>query len=135
MIIQYKKENLSDIDINITSWDIIFLYGDLAAGKTTLSKHIIQNILWYHGDVVSPTYTYYNKYWENIYHFDLYRLSQYDEFFAIWWEEILDNSENIVLIEWPELVKTYYKPTIEIFLTKTDHDDERQIEIRYAKNR
>ncbi|MBT3728584.1 hypothetical protein HOF65_00670 [bacterium] len=41
--------------------------------------------------MISPTYTYYNKY-NNIYHFDLYKLKSYDEFFAIGGEDILDNN-------------------------------------------
>jgi len=80
--------------------------------------------------VRSPTYTYYNKYGKNIYHFDLYRLSHYDEFFAIGGEEILDNEENISLIEWPELIGSYFKPTIEIFIQKTHQENEREIEIK-----
>jgi tRNA threonylcarbamoyladenosine biosynthesis protein TsaE len=68
------------------------LKGDLGAGKTTLSKHILQNILGITDDITSPTYTYYNRYGDN-YHFDLYRISKYDEFFAIGGEDVLDNLE------------------------------------------
>ena len=53
--------------------------------------------MWYNWSITSPTYTYYNKYtldnFINIYHYDLYRLKDYDEFFAIWWEDILDNND------------------------------------------
>ena len=59
----------------------------------------------------------------------MYRLKNYDEFFAIWWEEILENSDNISLIEWPEIIGKYFSPTIEIFLRKTQNEDEREIEI------
>lgn len=133
MITIYKKDQLSDLCLDINPWDIIFLHWDLAAGKTTLSKHIINNILQKPQEVHSPTYTYYNKYEPNIYHFDLYRLGNYDEFFAIGWEEILDNEQNISLIEWPNIIQKYYKPTIEIFLSKTQNEDERQIEIKYHR--
>ena len=98
MITIYKKEALCDFSLDIQAWDIIFLHWDLAAGKTTLSKHIINNILQKPQEVHSPTYTYYNKYEPNIYHFDLYRLGDYDEFFAIGGEEILDNEANVSLI-------------------------------------
>lgn len=67
---------------------------------------------------------------QNIFHFDLYRLQKYDEFFAIGGEEILDTPENISFIEWPEILEKYYKPTLEIFLRKTDNPDEREIEIK-----
>ncbi len=129
MFKKYFLEEIQNIELNLEPWDIIFLHWDLASGKTTLSKHIIGNILWVSNEVISPTYTYYNKYGENIYHFDLYRLSHYDEFFAIGWEEILENSNNISLIEWPEIIGTYFSPTIEIFLRKTQKENEREIEI------
>lgn len=129
MVRKYFLSDLKNIKLDIQKGDIIFLHGDLASGKTTLSKHIIGNILWISDEVISPTYTYYNKYWKNIYHFDLYRLSNYDEFFAIWGEEILENSDNISLIEWPEIIGKYFSPTIEIFLRKTENEDEREIEI------
>jgi len=128
MLQKYSLDNLKDLQIPINKPCIVFLKGDLGAWKTTLSKYIINNILWIKEDVTSPTYTYYNKY-NDVYHFDLYRLQDYDEFFAIWWEDILDNNEGVILIEWPELLEKYYKPDIEIILKKTDIEDEREIEI------
>lgn len=133
MFKKYFLNEISSIKIDIKHWDIIFLHGDLASGKTTFSKHIINYLLWISSEVRSPTYTYYNKYWNYIYHFDLYRLQNYDEFFAIGWEEILDNFENISIIEWPELIANYFKPTIEIFFNKTENDWERELKIIYHK--
>lgn len=130
MFKRYNLDEINTINFVLKPWDIVFLNGDLASWKTTLSKHIINNILKVNKDVISPTYTYYNKYADNIYHFDLYRLKNYDEFFAIWGEEILDNPENICIIEWPELIKKYYSPTLEIYLNKTENEFERDIEIK-----
>lgn len=129
MFKKYLLEKIKDINIDLIPWDIVFLYWDLGSWKTTLSKHIINDNLLVKWDVTSPTYTYYNKYKDNIYHFDLYRLSNYDEFFAIGWEEILDNKDNISIIEWPEIIKNHFKPTIEIYLRKTDNEMEREIKI------
>ncbi len=134
----YKENNLIDLPLDIKIPNLIFLYGDLWAGKTTLSKYIINNILWFKGNVKSPTYTYYNKYigeawiykWKIIHHFDLYRLKNYDEFFAIGGEEILDNNEWIILVEWPEILEGYYNADIIIKLQKNDNEDEREIEVK-----
>lgn len=126
----YKLDEIWKINIDLSSPKIIFLKGDLWAGKTTLSKHIINNLIWISDDVKSPTYTYYTKYWDN-YHFDLYRLNNYDEFFSIWWEEILDNNNWIILIEWPEIIEKFYKADLIIQLKKTWKDDEREIIISY----
>jgi len=123
---------MNSLDIKINKPSLIFLKGDLWAWKTTISKYIINELLWNNSSITSPTYTYYNKY-NDIYHFDLYRLNNYDEFFAIWGEDILDNNNWVIIIEWPELIEKYYSPDIEIVLTKTNNDDEREIEINYKK--
>jgi len=132
MKIKYSINNISSLDISINKPSLIFLKWDLWAWKTTISKYIINNILDLKCDVTSPTYTYYNKY-NDVYHFDLYRLKSYDEFFAIWAEDILDNNEWIILIEWPDIIEKYYKPDIEIILKKWNTDNEREIEIIYKK--
>lgn len=130
---KYCIDQIKSLKININKPNIIFLRWDLWAGKTTLSKHIINDILWVKESVTSPTYTYYNRYdsqqYGEVYHFDLYRLENYDEFFAIGGEEIFDNNTWIILVEWPDLVSEYYTPDISIFLEKTDNMDERIISI------
>jgi len=80
-------------------------------------------------EIVSPTYVYYNKYGEN-YHFDLYRLSGYEEFIQIAGEEILDNNTGIILIEWPDILEGKYTPDIEISLEKIqDNEGVRRVKI------
>ena len=128
MIQKYFLKYISDLKIEIKKPCLIFLRWDLWAGKTTLAKHIFNDILWIEGEVTSPTYTYYNKYLDN-YHFDLYRINNYDEFFAIWWEEILDNNSWVILVEWPEIIEKYYSPDLEIILKKTENSEEREIKI------
>lgn len=127
---KYFLDELLTLDFNLQKPSIVFLYGDLAAGKTTLSRYILEKYAWVTDDIYSPTYTYYNSYWEN-HHFDLYRLKNYDEFFAIWAEDILDNNTGIILVEWPELIADYYKADIEIYLSKTSDLNQREIEIIY----
>ncbi|EKD30169.1 MAG: hypothetical protein ACD_78C00133G0004 [uncultured bacterium (gcode 4)] len=123
------KENFSWLPLLPKKGERIFLRGDLGSGKTTISRHIISCLLGIQIPVKSPTYIYYNKYGENIYHFDLYRLQSYDDFVNIGGEEILDNPENICLIEWPELLALRYKPTIDMEILKTEKEDERKVHI------
>jgi tRNA threonylcarbamoyladenosine biosynthesis protein TsaE len=134
----YILSEISSLNIRLEEPSIVFLKGDLWSWKTTFSKYILNNILNVKNDVISPTYTYYNKYtWElnwkqiDIYHFDLYRLKDYNEFFAIWWEDIFDNNEWIILVEWPEIIEKYYKSNLYISLNKTEIEDEREVEIIY----
>lgn len=126
----YSLSMLSDLEIHIKKPSIIFLYGDLGAGKTTLSQEIIHRCIPDLEGITSPTYVYYNKY-QDIYHFDLYRLKDYDEFISIGGEEILDNNEWIILIEWPELIEKYYDADIKIYLEKDLNDTQRSIRIVY----
>lgn len=128
---KYNLNEIKELNIKISKPCIIFLKWDLWAWKTTLSKHIINNLLGLDENITSPTYVYYNKYNNDIFHFDLYRLSSYDEFISIGWEEVLDNNSGVIIIEWPELIQDYYKADIIIELIKTDKDDEREVNIIY----
>jgi len=129
---KYFLDELQSIDFSLNKPYLVFLRWDLWSGKTTFSQHIFSNILWITDQITSPTYTYYNKYWDN-YHFDLYRLDSYDDFFAIGWEDILDNNKWVIVIEWPDIIEEYYQPDMEIFLNKTDITNQREIIIKTTK--
>lgn len=84
--------------------DILCLHGDLGAGKTFFCRHLIRAITRNPDqDVPSPTFTLLQTYSAQdteIYHFDLYRLSDPDEMYEIGWEDALQNG--IILVEWPD---------------------------------
>lgn len=110
-IIQDEKE-LDDIRFDLTPWDRIFFFGDLGAGKSTYIRHILRKYLNNPTLVVrSPTYTYYQKYDSNIYHCDLYRLEDYSTWVSIGGEEISQDPDSIILIEWPEILWDSVTPT------------------------
>lgn len=86
--------------------ETLLLFGDLGAGKTTLSKGIISSICNIEPhEVVSPTFVYLQIYEAKtpVYHFDLYRLNSEEEFYALGFDEYLSLG-GIVCIEWPERV-------------------------------
>jgi tRNA threonylcarbamoyladenosine biosynthesis protein TsaE len=76
---------------------ILFLRGDLAAGKTTLTQAIAK-ARGVEGEVTSPTFSLQHCYGEGIYHYDLYRLS-HEEFMALGLFEEFER-EGWHLVEW-----------------------------------
>ncbi len=127
---KYSLEALQNLELPPTRPLLVFLYGAVGLWKTTWSSLCIaKNIGILPELITSPTYVYYNRY-QNIYHFDLYRLKDYEEFVSIWGEEILDNNDGIILIEWPEILEKYYIPDVKIIFSPVQGDENlREIEV------
>lgn len=114
-------ETLPDFLFDLNPGDRIFLIGNLGAGKTTFAQALIRKFLKNpEASITSPTYTYYQTYPNNLYHFDLYRVEHPDDIIRIGAEEIFDNPESICIIEWPEILRESVTPTHIIRLSETE---------------
>lgn len=107
---------------------VVLLIGDLGAGKTTLTKGIVEGRKAALPDEVSsPTFTLIHEYGEpvGVYHADLYRLDTAEQARRLGLEELFDRPA-LVLIEWgerfPELIPANH---FEIHLTQTGDNDRR----------
>jgi tRNA threonylcarbamoyladenosine biosynthesis protein TsaE len=117
--------------------DYLFLFGEIGVGKTTFARQLINvfelknNIK--KSEVPSPTFNILFEYeLKNfiIKHYDLYRLKNEEEIKNL---EIFEIEEkNIILIEWPELIKN--KPTnrIDLFFKYTKDMKQRVLDIKLA---
>lgn len=106
---------------------MIYLKGDLGAGKTTFVRGMLR-ALGVHGPVKSPTYTIVEPYLlagRPIYHVDLYRINDPQELYYLGVREWL-TAETICLVEWPELGGQVLPPA-DIVIQIDYHDAARKI--------
>ena len=114
----------------LTPGSVVCLYGDLGAGKTTFAQGIAKG-LGIKNRIISPTFiivrTYKLSQLNNFYHIDLYRIETEKDIEGLGLEEILNDKDAIVVIEWAEkLGSKMPKKRTDIYFENID-DDERQI--------
>ena len=102
---------------------LVFLTGELGAGKTTWVRGVLRG-LHHEGPVKSPTYTLLEPYYLqsfDVYHFDLYRVTDPQEIEFLGMRDYLDNT-GVCLIEWPERAYTLLpEPDCRIEFLHEDH--------------
>ena len=102
----------------------MYFLGDLGAGKTKFTEGFLS--FWNLQDQISsPTFTIVNEYTSediNIYHFDVYRLADIDEFYAIGGQEYFE--KGICIIEWGELILEALPDNYIKIEIKKDNNDE-----------
>lgn len=104
--------------------NIVILSGELGSGKTKFAEGCLS--YWgLENEISSPSFTIINEHKKgntNIYHFDLYRLSNLNEFYAIGGTEYF--SKGICIIEWGELIEDILpQDYIKISFTRDEEND------------
>ena len=124
----HNSNETMDIAFNLASklhiGDVVVLTGELGSGKTKFTEGFLR----YFGldkEISSPTFNIVNEYVKDdikIYHFDVYRLEDVSEFYAIGGDEYF--TSGICIIEWGELIEEALpEHCIRISFEKDQHDE------------
>ena len=98
-----------DFGKSLKGGDVVCLYGDLGSGKTTFTQGLAKG-LGIKQRIISPTFIIVRNYKTktyDFYHIDLYRTDNDRDIEGLGIEEIINNPENIVVIEWAEKLNKY----------------------------
>lgn len=109
---------------------LLFLLGDLGAGKTTLVRGLMR-AAGHHGPVKSPTFTLVEEYeltGRRVFHFDLYRLTDPEELEWMGMDDYLNQSA-LCCIEWPQMGAGLLPPA-DVEVTLSVNGNERTVELQ-----
>ena len=129
-------DHLNSISVKISKklekGDCIFLIGEIGVGKTTFTRHLINNLQKKKGlketEVLSPTFNLLYEYDIKdlkIMHYDLYRIKKASELDHL--GIFSDGLDTIKVIEWPDLIKTPLENKLEIHLEYGQNENERNM--------
>ncbi len=104
-VLEHEQDTmqLAQLLAQAVSSGLVFLIGDLGAGKTTLTRYWLQAI-GHQGAVKSPTYTLVEPYQigsRSVFHFDLYRLQDAYELELMGIRDYLEQQQSLFIVEWP----------------------------------
>ena len=114
--------------------EAVLLEGGLGAGKTLFTKGILSGLGFDPDEVTSPSFALVNLSRTerfDVYHIDLWRIPENaDAAFEVGLNEILDETDNIVIIEWPEKLRSAVlpRPTFRITI-EGDGDEPRTLTV------
>ena len=115
----------------IKDGSVIAMFGDLGAGKTAFTRGFAKG-MGIDCDVSSPTFALVNEYRgksRTLYHFDMYRISGWDDLYSTGYFDYLD-AGGCLIIEWSENIEAILpEDCVRVTITKTENFNERNIEI------
>ncbi len=109
--------------------DVVLLHGNLGAGKTAFTRGLAQGLGADSDLVCSPTFALMNHYQGkcDIFHFDLYRLSDSLEIYELGFDEYFFGNAGVCVVEWPSCVAPFFDDIKTKSVTLEGDDDTRTI--------
>lgn len=104
----------------LSGGEVVLFYGDLGSGKTTFVKSV-GKYLGVKEDITSPTFNIVKEYAGkklNLYHLDLYRISDESELEMLGVGDILNDPRGVVMVEWAENAPQYFVKGKKVFVQK-----------------
>ena len=126
------------ISRKLAGGDAVLLHGGLGAGKTLLTKGILNGLGFDADEVTSPSFALVNLYKTaglDVYHIDLWRIDEKsDAAFGVGLDEIMEKEDVLVVIEWAERLGDYRFPgrVIDVSIDG-DGDDPRTVKLSITK--
>jgi tRNA threonylcarbamoyladenosine biosynthesis protein TsaE len=114
---------------------VVALSGDLGAGKTAFTKAAGKH-LGIKEKISSPTFVIIKSYelriknYKKLFHIDAYRLKNEKELLHLGWEEIINNQEHLVFIEWPENVSKVIPTDAKFIYISHNKNGHRKLELK-----
>jgi len=131
--LQIISEKIAD---NISEKDCILLIGEIGTGKTTFTRSLINRLQKKKGldqtEVLSPTFNILYEYdIKNlkVMHYDLYRIKNNKELDQL--GIFNENKNSIKIIEWPQLIKTNVTDRLDLHLSYSSNQNERELTLKY----
>ena len=112
----------------LSAGDTVLLEGDLGAGKSVVARGIARG-MGIAGPMPSPTFTLmipYEAEGRKLYHFDLYRIADPDEYYAAGLDEFV-GGDGVAVVEWPSMADLEPESALLIRLERTDDEGQRLI--------
>lgn len=125
-----------DFASKINPGDVVFLIGNLGSGKTTFVKGFARG-LGIESRVISPTFIVVRTHAidegniKTLYHLDLYRLSSSNDTKSIDLQDMLQDENGVVVIEWPEIGQNLVHKKVWKLSFAVIDEDSRKITTQY----
>ena len=134
--VQETEKIAYELADKIAPGTVIFMRGDLGAGKTAFVRGLADGLGISPETVSSPTYTLVKEYYgekTQLIHFDMYRIESLDDLYSIGFFDYL-NEKNIIAVEWSENIEKYIDiPVVTVTITKLQEKNSRNISVEGVK--